>query len=258
MAKTEIQNNTVDLFYELVRTDFVLRYRNSVLGFGWVLLKPFLLFTVLLVVFSWFFQARDPHYRYNLLLGVLIYSYFSESTQRGVVSLFEKASIILKVNFPKVLTIYTSVFNSFISFLASFLVYLVFWIFTKPAGTIFDPSYFLLQIFSLTCLIAGLNFFLSIAFIFLRDLASIWEVLLRLLFYATPIIYPTGIIPDRFKLFFFLNPIAGIITESRKAIIGGGSYSWSQTIFTMIISLLVLFAGYRFFNSKVKYVAERF
>jgi len=96
MAKTEIQNNTVDLFYELVRTDFVLRYRNSVLGFGWVLLKPFLLFTVLLVVFSWFFQARDPHYRYNLLLGVLIYSYFSESTQRGVVSLFEKASIILR------------------------------------------------------------------------------------------------------------------------------------------------------------------
>jgi ABC-type polysaccharide/polyol phosphate export permease len=251
-------NNTIDLFYELVRTDFVLRYRNSVLGFVWVLLKPFLLFLILVIVFSWVFKSHDPYYRYNLLLGVIIFSYFSESTQRGVISLWEKSSIILKVNFPKALTIYTSVFNSLISFFASLVVYVFFWLITKPVETTINLPYFLLQIFILTCLIAGLNFFLSIGYIFLRDLSSIWEILARLLFYASPIIYPASLVPNRFSFFYFLNPLATIITESRKALITGEAFSWQRTVIALAIALTVLFFGRYFFNAKVKYVAERF
>lgn len=251
-------NNTFDLFYELVRTDFIVRYRNSVLGFVWVLLKPFLLFSVLLVVFSWFFKGSDPYYRYNLLLGVIIFSYFSESTQRGVICLWEKSSVILKVNFPKILTIYTSVVNSFISFFASIAVYFLFWLITRPATVSIDFSYFFLQILILTFLIAGLNFFLSIGYIFYRDLGSIWEILVRLLFYATPIIYPATMIPEQYRLFFWLNPIATVIKESRKAIINGENYSWGQTLAAVAIASALFVLGYIYFKKKVKYVAERF
>lgn len=235
-----------------------MRYHNSALGFIWVLLKPFLLFLIIVFVFSWFFKANDPHYRYNLLLGIIIYSYFSEATKRGVICLQEKSSIILKVNFPKVLAIYTSVVNSFISFFASFLVYLIFWLFTKSSASAILFPYFFLQILSLTSLITGLNFFLSIIYPSLRDLLSIWEVLLRLLFYFTPIIYPLSLIPDRFINIFLLNPLAVIVNESRKALITGEIASWPHTIYVFLLSITVLILGTYFFKKNVKSVAEKF
>ena len=257
MAQTKIKKNTVDLFYELTRTDFVMRYQNSVLGFAWVLLRPFLLFLILVFVFSWFFNSHDPNYRYNLLLGVIIFSYFSEATNRGIVSLKEKSAIILKVNFPKTLAIYTSVVNSFISFFFSFLVFLLFWLLTKPVTTSINLPYFLIQIFSLSCLIAGLNFFIGIIYINLRDLSSIWELLLRLLFYGTPIIYPLSSIPAQYKKIFLLNPLAVIISESRKALINGEMFSWGQTIYALLLALMILLFGFHFFRKNIKFIAEK-
>lgn len=256
MTSTKAKNNHLDLFYELVRTDFVMRYNNSVLGFTWVLLKPLLLFAIIVFIFSWFFQSTDPLYRYNLLLGIILFSYLSEATKRGVVSLFEKSKIILKVNFPKVLAIYTSVFNSFISFFFSMLAYLIFWLFTKGANGNILIFYFLLQVTILTMLITGISFFVSILYPKFRDLLSIWEILLRLLFYFTPIIYPVAMIPDKYQKLFFLNPLAVIVTESRKAIISGQSPSWPHTFYVLFISLVVLISGYFFFNKKVRSVAE--
>ena len=100
MSKSAFKGNHLDLFYELVRTDFVMRYHNSVLGFIWVLLKPFLLFLIIVTVFSFLFKNQDPHYQLNLLLGLLLYNYFSESTLRGITCLSERSSVILKVTFP--------------------------------------------------------------------------------------------------------------------------------------------------------------
>jgi len=233
-----------------------MRYHNSALGFIWVLLKPLLLFAIIVFVFSWFFKSKDPYYRYNLLLGIILFSYLSEATQRGIVCLHEKSKIILKVNFPKVLAIYTSVFNSFISFFFSFLAYLIFWLFTKGSNTQILLPYFLLQILSLTTLIIGLNFFISIIYPKLRDLLSIWEIMLRLLFYLTPIIYPITMIPNQYKKLFLLNPLAIIITESRKALISGEALSWSHTIYVLVISITILISGHYYFKKNVKSVAE--
>jgi len=233
-----------------------MRYHNSVLGFIWVLLKPLLLFAIIVFIFSWFFKSRDPYYRYNLLLGIILFSYLSEATKRGVVCLYEKSRIILKVNFPKDLAIYTSVFNSFISFFFSFLAYFIFWLFTKDSDISTRLPYFLIQIFSLTSLIIGLNFFTSIIYPKLRDLLSIWEILLRLLFYFTPIIYPVTLVPDQYKNIFLLNPLAAIISESRKALISGEAFSWWHTSYVLILSLVIFIFGYRFFKKNVKSVAE--
>lgn len=256
MKNTKPKNNTFDLFYELVRTDFVMRYHNSALGFIWVLLKPLLLFSIIVFIFSWFFKSKDPYYRYNLLLGIILFSYLSEATQRGIVCLYEKSKIILKVNFPKVLAIYTSVFNSFISFFFSFLAYLIFWLFTKDSRTPVLLPYFFLQVLSLTGLIIGLNFFISIIYPKLRDLLSIWEIMLRLLFYFTPIIYPITMIPDQYKKLFLLNPLAIIISESRKALITGEALSWPHTIYVFLTSMAILILGHYYFKKNVKSVAE--
>lgn len=251
-------SNHWDLFYELVRTDFVLRYHNSVLGFIWVFLKPFLLFLTLMVVFSWFFKNQDPFYKLNLLLGIIIYSYFQEAVLRGVTCLYEKSSIILKVNFPKKLAVMTSVVNSFISFFFSFLVFLVFWLWAKPAGSLLYLPYFFLLILILTALILGINFVVSIIYIKLRDLMSISEIGLRLVFYLTPIIYPLTIIPERLRPILLLNPLAVVITQSQNVLVSGLQPSWQNTAYAFIVSGLVAIFGWHWFRKNINSVAENF
>ena len=247
-----------DLFYELIRTDFILRYHNSVLGFVWVLLKPFLIFAIMVTVFSLVFKIQDRLYPLNLLLGLLLYSYFAEATLRGITSLTEKSTIILKVNFPKAIAILTSVVNSFISFFFGFLVFLGFWFWVKPDGSLLNLPYFFLLVLILTMLIIGLSFFLSVAYAKLKDLLSIWEILLQLLLYLSPIIYPLSLVPERYREVFLLNPLAVIITQAQTALISGGSISWRLTAQALTLALLILTGGWLFFQKQIKKITDNF
>lgn len=258
MAKPKIRGNTGDLFYELVRTDFILRYHNSFLGFVWVLLKPFLIFAILLTVFSLVFSIDDKNYPLNLLLGLLLYSYFAEATLRGVTSLTEKSTIILKVNFPKSIAILTSVVNSFISFFFGFLAFLGFWFWFKPQGSLFNLPYFLLLVIILTILITGVNFFLSVIYTKLRDLLSIWEVMLQLIFYLSPIIYSLSFVPKRLRQVFLINPLAAIVSQAQIALVGGGEFNWPVTFQAFLIAAAVLAVGRIFFQKQIKKITENF
>ncbi|AKM79404.1 hypothetical protein A3J22_00985 [Candidatus Beckwithbacteria bacterium RIFCSPLOWO2_02_FULL_49_12] len=258
MSKPKFSGNIWDLFYELVRTDFVLRYHNSLLGFIWVLLKPFLIFAIMVTVFSLAFKIQDRLYSLNLLLGLLIYSYFAEATLRGITSLTEKSTIILKVNFPKAIAILTSVVNSFISFFFGFLAFLGFWFWVKPDGSLLNLPYFFLLVLILTILIIGLNFFLSIGYTKLKDLLSIWEVLLQLLLYLSPIIYPLSYVPAKYQSLFLLNPMAVIITQSQAILITGQVIDWWLLGYTLMLAIVVLIVGRIFFQGQIKRVNDNF
>ena len=258
MSKYQFQGSRLDLFYELVRTDFVMRYHNSVLGFIWVLLKPFLLFLIIVTVFSFLFKNQDPNYNLNLLLGLLLYSYFSESTLRGVTSLFDRSSVILKVNFPKIIAIYTTIANSFISFLAGFVIFLLFWFFIKPLNSLSGLPYFFVLVLILSGLILALNFFTSIIYTKLRDFLSIWEVLLQLIFWSTPIVYPLSILPEPLQRLALLNPLTVIITQSRSALISNDFYDWKTVGYATLFTIILLIMGYLFFRREIKRVAENF
>lgn len=258
MSKPKFQGNRWDLFYELVRTDFVMRYHNSILGFVWVLLKPFLIFVILFTVFTLAFKIEDKLYPLNLLLGLLLYSYFAEATLRGVTSLTEKSTIILKVNFPKAMAILTSVVNSFISFFSGFIVFLGFWFWLKPDRSLFNLPYFFLLVLILIILIVGLNFFLSMVYVKLKDLLSIWEVLLQLLLYLSPIIYPLSLVPERYRAVFLLNPLAVIITQAQTTLISGGTINWRLTGQALTMALLILIGGWYFFQSQIRKITDNF
>lgn len=258
MSKPKFRGNIIDLFYELVRTDFILRYHNSLLGFFWVLLKPFLIFVILVTVFSLVFKIRDSFYPLNLLLGLLLYSYFAEATLRGITSLTEKSTIIVKVNFPKVIAIFTSVVNSFISFFFGFLVFLGFWVWVRPNGSLINLPYFLLLIIILTTLIIGLNFFLSIIYTKLKDMLSIWEVLLQLLLYLSPIIYPLSLVPEKYQKIFLLNPLAVIIHQSQIVLITGGKVNFGLTAYALIATFLLFIFGWKFFKNRIKKITDNF
>ncbi|OGH36648.1 MAG: hypothetical protein A2959_03385 [Candidatus Levybacteria bacterium RIFCSPLOWO2_01_FULL_38_23] len=258
MSKPKFRGNTWDLFYELVRTDFVLRYHNSLLGFIWVLLKPFLIFAIMVTVFSLAFKIEDRLYPLNLLLGLLLYSYFAEATIRGISSLTEKSTIILKVNFPKSVAVFTSVVNSFISFFFGFLAFLGFWFWVKPDGSLLNLPYFFFLVLILTILIIGLNFFLSIVYTKLKDLLSIWEVLLQLLLYLSPIIYPLSLVPVRYQAIFLLNPLAIIITQARAVLVTGEVFDWQLVSYAFGLAVMILIFGWYFFQKQIKKITDNF
>ncbi len=223
----------------------------------WVLLKPFLTFLILYLVFSFVFGAKDPNYRLNLLLGIIIFSFFSEATSRGLSSLYDRSGVILKINFPRQIAILAPIINSLINLLLSLIIFFIFWSFTPTPITVWWPA-FLFYILLLTVCIVGFSFFTSILFIKIRDLSTIWEVLLSLLFYATPIIYPISMIPDKYYGIMMLNPITSIIRDARLILIQGQPPGLYSIAYVGGLGIFMLVAGYWYFNRNIRSIAEEF
>ncbi len=254
----QLRTNTKDLFFELIKIDFKLRYNNSVLGFVWVLLKPFLLFLILYTVFTFIF-LNEKNYGLNLLLGILLFSYFSEGTTRSVTALTDKAHILLKVDFPRTLTVFVPVANALINFLFGMLIFIIFWLVSSrtPLGfALFSLARFLPIVALLTLMIVAFAFFLSLLFVRFRDLHTIWELLMNLLFYATPIMYPITIFPENIQRFLLFNPLAIVITEGRRILVEGVAPHLTPFLIVFMVSAVFTFYGYIFFQKNVKKMLE--
>lgn len=215
------QNQT--LIRQLVITDFKLRYQGSVLGYLWSLLKPLLLFSVLYVVFTYALPVgKDvPHYPAYLLLGIVLWTFFMEATVMGMGSIVGRGDLIRKVKISKPLIVIAATLSAGVNLCLNMVVVVVFMVLTNST---LQPSavFFPILLIELVVLAMAISFFLSALYVRYRDFASIWEVILQVLFYATPIIYPLGLVRQRSEFMFkllSLNPLAQIIQDARYMLI---------------------------------------
>jgi len=249
------------LLWELTKTDLKLRYAGSVLGFIWVFLKPFATFTILFLVFSAFFGRDDPSYTLNLLIGLVIFYYFSEGTTQLIDALLKRSNIILRLNFPRIIVIWSSLLSSLANFCASLLFFFIL------VGTLFKSLYelnihgillFGVIIVFLSLSIIGFGLFASIIQVKFRDFQQIWALVLQLLLYATPIIYPLSILPLYLQKIIQLNPLTIIVDFSRHELLGSPlsvPASYIPILGIAIIAIDVI--GYCYFKSRVKAIAEQ-
>lgn len=256
-------HRTRTLVRELAITDFKLKYQGLALGYIWSLAKPLMLFAVLYFVFTRLIRLGDaiPHYAIYLLLGVVLWSYFLESTLVAMVSVVDRGDLIRKVYFPRlVIPIATSI-SSLITLGLNLLVVFVF---IAVTGVGFRPvlPLFALLLIELYVLSLGCSLLLAALYVRFRDIRPIWEVGLQLLFYASPIIYPLTIVPKRFAGFMAMSPIAQIIEDSRKVLITPQALStadlvqWPLALLPYLIPPVVLVAGYWYFESAAAKFAE--
>jgi ABC-2 type transport system permease protein len=252
-----------NLVRELAITDFKLKYQGLALGYVWSLAKPLMLFAVLYLVFTRLIRLGDtvPHYALYLLLGVVLWSYFLESTLVAMVSVVDRGDLIRKVYFPRlVIPIATSI-SSLITLGLNLLVAFVF---IAVTGVGFRPTLplFALLLIELYVLSLGCSLLLAALYVKFRDIRPIWEVGLQLLFYASPIIYPLTIVPKRFAGIMALSPIAQIVEDSRKVLITPQALStvdyvqWPFALLPYLIPPVVLVLGYWYFNSTAAKFAE--
>lgn len=254
------------LLKQLVKTDFKLRYQGSVLGYAWSVLKPLFLFVTLYFVFAKFLKFGDnfKHYPQYLLLGILLWNYFTEVTSGSVGAIVGKGDILRKINFPKYVIILAGSFSAFINLLLNFAVLGVFMAFGH-IGLSWHALLIIPLVAELFVFAIAAAFFLSALFVKFRDISYIWEVIMQAAFYATPILYLLDRVPEKVAKLMLLNPMAQIIQDSRYVLINSEQ---TQTIYQLYggdrliwaiplgITLVTVVLAATYFRSRSKFFAE--
>jgi ABC-2 type transport system permease protein len=249
----------------LAVTEFKLRFFGSVLGYLWQLVRPLMLFTVLYFVFTEFVKIGGavPHYPVVLLANIVLYTFFAEGTG-AVSSMVEREGLVRKIQFPRMAVPVSVVLTASFNLVLNLLVVLGF---ALASGV--DPRWSWLEapvlIGLLALFVLGLAMLLSALFVRFRDVQPIWEVLLQLAFYATPIIYAIETIgvSERVQNLIMLNPLAAIIQQFRHAIIDPSAPSAADAAGgaeMLLIPAALLFGlaalGYWYFDREAPRMAE--
>jgi len=207
------------LLKQLVITDFKLRYKGSALGYVWTLLRPLALFAVLYVVFVHFLKVGSniPHFAVYLLLGIVLWNYFTEVTNNGLSAIVGKGDLLRKLSFPRYVVVIAGSFSALINLAINLIVITLFMIINNVPFT-FNILWLIPLIIELFIFALSLAFILSALYVRFRDINYIWELALQAGFYATPILYPVSTVVAKSILaaqLMMLNPVAQIIQDAR-------------------------------------------
>ena len=251
------------LLRELVATDFKLRYQNSLLGYLWSLLKPLAIFTILYIVFVRFLKlGRDiENFGVYLLLGIVLWGFFTEATSNGMQAIVSRGDLLRKIKFPRYIVVVSGTISALVNLGFNLAVVALFMVISGvgPRAEMLWIPFILLELFIFSLAVA---FFLGAAYVKYRDLSHIWEILLQAAFYATPILYPLQLIPERAAKLLLLNPMAQIIQDARYSLITPQTLTVHGFVqsplryvpFVLVLAAIVLASLY--FRRSSKYFAE--
>ena len=235
--------------------DFKLRFHGSVLGILWSFLRPLLLFGVLYLVFSIFIRFDISNYAFYLLLGIILWNFFVEATNSSLTSIDNKTALLKKVPFPRTIIVLSAVITTFISLFFNLIVFFLFFAFSD-LGLGVSSLLLVIYLISFFFIALGTSFGLTALYAKFKDIRTIWEVLLQLGLWLTPIIYTLSIVPQRFHWWIYLNPLTRVIQYSREAVIEG-RVSNLDGIFALLLMTGATFAlGYFVFRRRAPYFAE--
>jgi len=255
------------LLRELVITEFKLRYQGSVLGYFWSLLKPLFLFVILYFVFVYFLRVGEgiPHWPVAMLVGIVLWTFFSEVTNNGLNSIVARGDVIRKINFPKYVIVFASSISALINLVLNFIIIAIFMIISGVElqwSALLTPL-FIFEIFAFGI---GLAFILSALQVRLRDTSYIWEIVMQALFYGSAVLYPITMVIDQNLMLakiLMLNPVAQAIQDVRHVLISEQNATlqtisdgawWSIVPFVLVLAILVI--GTLYFKRRSPYFAE--
>jgi ABC-2 type transport system permease protein len=212
-------------FLSLTRTlavmEFKLRFFGSALGYFWQLVRPLLLFGVLYVVFTHFvrFNAGVHFFPAVLLTGIVMFTFFGDATSGAVTSVIDRENLVRKIEFPRLVVplavVLTAAFNLALNLLAVMVFVLA--IGVKPHATWLLVPLLLLALVVLT---TGVAMLLAALYPRFRDIKPIWEVVLQVVFYGSPILYALEVVPDgRIREALMLSPLGAILQQARHWLI---------------------------------------
>lgn len=253
------------LLKQLVITDFKLRYKGSVLGFAWSVLKPLFMFLILYLVFAVALKtgAGVPNFPIYLLLGIVLWSFFAEMTQQSLGAVVARGDLIRKIRIPRWLIIVSTSVSALINLSLNLSIVFIFAIVSGMnllITSLWLPFYIVeIYIFSL-----GLSLLLSALYVKYRDVSYVWDLAIQAGFYATPILYPLTLITSKIvQKIVLLNPMAHAIQGARNAFVTPNTLtisnvygSWYAALMPVVIVCITLVIGILYFKKEAKNFAE--
>jgi len=249
ISNLRILANSKDLLFSWMSRTIRGRYQQSVLGWLWAIVQPTASVAIFSIIFTQFVPVNTGGIPYPVFsyVAVVPWTFFASSLSDMTSSLVQNMSLVTKIYFPREALVIAYMMARLVDLAISaallIILIVIFRLTVFPLGLIMLPLILLLQI----ALVTGLGLITAALNIFYRDVQPILVLGIQLWFYASPIIYPVTMVPERFRVLYYLNPMAGIL-ESYRDILLRQSLPGNYLIMAGAVSLIVFLVGYWFFK----------
>ncbi len=247
-----------ELFFFLAWRDILVRYKQTVIGIAWSVLRPVITMLVLTVVFGKFANLPSNGVPYAIMVyaAMLPWQFFANSLTESSNSLINNSNLLTKVYFPRMIIPAGSIIVSLVDFFISFLILLgiMAWYHYVP-----DIRIFLLPLFLAMTLLAsfGVGLWLSALNVKYRDFRYVVPFLVQFGLYISPVGFSSSIVPAQWRFFYFLNPMVGVIDGFRWAILGDSfPIFWSGFILSALLTIITITAGIVYFRKMERSFAD--
>lgn len=235
------------LLEELISRDVKIKYKHSILGVLWTLLNPLLMMIVLTIVFSNLFRFDIENFPLYILSGQVIFNFFNDATTNAMSAIVGNAALIKKVYVPKYMFVLSRVFSSLINLMASFAALIVVMIVTR-AELHWTVLLAFVPITLAVFMALGIGLILSAITVKFRDVMHLYSVLMTVLLYLTPVIYPMSILTEGLYHVVMMNPLTVVIMMFRDLMLYNTMFSFetlgiavAETLVFMVLGIWVFY-----------------
>jgi lipopolysaccharide transport system permease protein len=243
-----------DLILLFVRRDFVSRYKQTILGPFWFVINPLLSTLMYTLVFAGIAkiptEGIPPQLFY--LSGIVAWSYFSTCLNGTSTTFISNAGIFGKVYFPRLSAPISVIISSIVQLGIQLLLLAAFMLYYSFKGYEIHINWYILYlpllIINLALLGLGIGIIFSALTTKYRDLSNLMGFGVQLWMYITPVIYPASSVPDKYRIFVYVNPVAPIVDAFKFGLVGAGEFNPGRLLYSVVVTLILMFIGVVLFN----------
>jgi lipopolysaccharide transport system permease protein len=238
-----------DLFYTLTVHRIKVRYKQSVLGLAWAILQPLSLMLIYTVIFSVIAKVSSEGVPYAVFAyaALLPWTFFSSSLTNATQGLVSHSQLVTKVYFAREILPLTYVSAALFDFAVATTFLIALFFYYGVHVTIY-VLYALPILILLTALATAFSLFLSAMQVRFRDIGVAMPLLLQLWMFATPVVYPLSAVPQRYKAWYVLNPLVGVIENFRRVVLQGIEPDYHSLAISAIVAAILLPLTYLYFK----------
>lgn len=247
-----------ELFFFLAWRDILVRYKQTVIGIAWSVLRPLLTMIVFTIVFGKIAKLPSGNTPYPILVfsALLPWQFFANAFTEASTSLIGSANMISKIYFPRLIVPTSSVIVSFVDFLFSgaILIALMAWYGYAPSVHIVALPLFIILAFGAAM---GAGLWIAALNVKYRDFRYVVPFIVQFGLFISPVGFSSNVVPDRWRLIYALNPLVGVIDGFRWALLSdNATLYWPSVAFSMVIVALLLYTGILYFRATEKTFAD--
>lgn len=246
-----------ELIKHLTLREIKARYKQSFLGFFWIVLNPFFQMLIMSFVFAQIIRPSDLGVPYPIFVfvGLLPWTLFSSSLHSASSSLIDNASLIKKIYFPREVLVISTLFAKLVDFFIASVIFIAMMLFFRM-----EFSWHMLLFFPILAIqflfTFGVSLFLSSVNLLYRDIQYLFQLVLNLWFYLTPIVYSIEFFPEQYRWIFKFNPMAVFINAYRQVLLGKDIFNISSIFIGLALSVIIFIFSYTLFKKLESVIAD--